>query len=191
MKLSNRYKEALNLAFELHQEDVRKAKTTPYLAHLLCVSSIVMEDGGSEDEAIAGLLHDTLEDHPELITFEDIKQRFGLLVAEIVRGCTDTPDEYAGGEKPPWRERKQSYLDHLKQTPEHVLRVALADKLHNARDICNDLRSDGDKVWERFTAGRNEQLWYLGKLLTVFAERFNGSKMLRQFKDVVEEIRNH
>lgn len=190
MILSDRYQEALNLAFELHRNDFRKAKSTPYMAHLLCVSSMVMEDGGNEEEAIAALLHDALEDHPELISFEEIGQRFGSLVAEIVRGCSDTPDDYTGGAKPAWRERKQAYLDHLKQTPQHVLRVALADKLHNSRDICNDLRSDGEKVWDRFNADRDEQLWYFGKLLTVFAERFNGSKMLRQFKDVVEEIKN-
>lgn len=100
------------------------------------------------------LLHDTLEDHPEQITYESIAARFRQTVADIVRGCTDTPVDFFGGEKPPWKNHKEAYLEHLRDSPEYLLRVALADKLHNARDICNDLNAEGEltgaiMIWKK------------------------------------------
>jgi len=188
--LSDRYRKALQLAFEIHQNDCRKGKSVPYMAHLLGVSSLVLEDGGDEDEAIAALLHDTLEDHPDKISLKDIQLRFGVKVAEIVKGCTDTPDDYVGGPKPPWKTRKQAYLEHLNHAPEHTLRVALADKLHNARDICNDLKIHGTNFWGRFNAPREEQLWYFDSLLNIFSERLTGNHLLLQFRDVVGQLKN-
>jgi (p)ppGpp synthase/HD superfamily hydrolase len=133
------------LAFDLHENDCRKGKDVPYVSHLLSVSALVLKDGGTEDEAIAALLHDALEDHPDKITYTDLKDRFGKNVADIVRACSDTPDDFKGGEKPPWKKRKQKYLDHLEHAPISVLRVTLADKLHNCRDLRNDLRMHGKK----------------------------------------------
>ena len=106
MELTTKYLGALELAHQLHRNDCRKGKDTPYMAHLLSVSALVLEDGGSEDEAIAALLHDALEDHPDLINYDDLNIRFGESVADIVAGCTDTPQGYTGGKKPPWKDRK-------------------------------------------------------------------------------------
>jgi (p)ppGpp synthase/HD superfamily hydrolase len=190
MNLSDRYLEAINLAFELHRNDQRKGKATPYMAHLLSVSALVLEDGGSEDEAIAALLHDTLEDHPEKISFSDIAERFGEFVANIVMACTDTPEDFSGGVKPPWKQRKQSYLDHLSEVPQEVLRVAMADKLHNVRDIRNDLSLHGERVWDRFNAEKAEQIWFFKKLLKIFSERLPGSSMLLQYKEILDELKS-
>lgn len=186
--LTNKYKDALQLAFDVHQSDYRKGKDVPYFAHLIAVSSLVLEYGGDEEEAIAGLLHDTLEDHPEAISFNDIEARFGGKVAEIVRGCSDTPENFSGGTKPPWDERKGAYLKHLKEAPASTLRVALADKLHNARDIYSDLLVHGDEVWTRFNAPKEKQLWYLQGLVGVFTNRLPQNQMAQQFEHVVNQI---
>lgn len=190
MNLSARYRDAMLLAFDLHENDCRKGKDVPYVSHLLSVSALVLEDGGTEDEAIAALLHDALEDHPDKITYTDLKDRFGKNVADIVRACSDTPDDFKGGEKPPWKERKQKYLDHLEHAPISVLRVTLADKLHNCRDLRNDLRMHGKKVWKRFNAPRKEQIWFYDRFLLIIAERINSQSMLLQFKEVITEIKN-
>ena len=189
MQLTDRYKNALNLAFDLHKSDCRKGKNTPYMAHLLAVSAMVMDDGGTEEEAIGALLHDALEDHPDQITKDDIEAQFGAAVAEIVVGCTDTPDDYIGGEKPPWKERKLAYIDHLKTAPESVLKVALADKLHNAEELLRDLEAEGESTWDRFNTTREEQLWYLGELLGVFEGRLGCYAYVDQFRKVAEDIR--
>ena len=156
--------------------------------HLLSVSSFVLEDGGSEDEAIAALLHDALEDHPDMITYEDIASGFGAQVADIVRACSDTPDDFMGGKKPPWKERKQAYLGHLKHSSPEVLRVALADKLHNSSDLLADLQIHGEAVWNRFNAGKKDQVWFYQQLLKVFTERLSANRLLTQFSHVVDAI---
>jgi (p)ppGpp synthase/HD superfamily hydrolase len=191
MDLTTRYRNALALAFDVHAGDVRKGKAVPYISHPMSVSALVLENGGSEDEAIAALLHDVLEDHPETITFAELSEQFGCEVADIVRGCSDTPDDYTGGDKPAWKGRKRSYLKHLRSASTNVLRVALADKLHNCRDLRNDLRTHGKKVWERFNADKKEQLWYYDQLLRIFAQRLDAHSqpMLLQFKEVLNETR--
>ena len=186
--ISERYKNALDVTFDLHKNDQRKGKSTPYIAHLLSVSSFVLEDGGTEDEAIAALLHDALEDHPDLISYQDLVSRFGVNVAGIVRACSDTPDDFKGGEKPPWKERKQAYLDHLKHSSSGVLRVALADKLHNSSDLIADLQIYGESVWNRFNAGKKDQAWFYRQLLKVFTERISDSRLLTQFRHIVDYI---
>jgi (p)ppGpp synthase/HD superfamily hydrolase len=145
MQLTQRFKDALDYALELHNDQQRKGSDTPYAAHLLAVASLVLEDGGDEEQAIAALLHDAPEDQGGLETLEAIRQRFGDRVADIVHGCTDTYES----PKPPWRQRKENYLEHLQIAPEEVRRVSLADKLHNARSILTDLLRSGEVVWER------------------------------------------
>lgn len=166
---------ALDYAAEAHQNQVRKGTSIAYLSHLLGVSSLVIEHGGDEDQAIAGLLHDMLEDCG--IEHEAaVRDRFGQRVASIVLACTDgTPD--ASGKKPPWRERKEAYLAHLKSTPEDALLVSACDKLHNARAIATDLAS-GEDVFARFTGGRDGTLWYYRSLAETFAERLGSDRPL-------------
>ncbi|RKQ90875.1 HD domain-containing protein [Solirubrobacter pauli] len=168
-RLGARFDRAVRLARELHAAQQRKGTQIPYLAHLLGVASLVLEDGGSEDEAIAGLLHDAVEDQGGARTLREIEQLFGREVAHIVAACSDTDVV----PKPPWRERKEAYIAHLATAHPSVLRVSLADKLHNARAIQYDLQSGAD-VWRRFNAGRDEVLWYYGALADAFLQRGAG-----------------
>lgn len=153
---AERFAEACEYAASLHAAQLRKGTRTPYLSHLLAVSSLVLENGGNEDEAIAALLHDAVEDQGGKPTLEEIRQRFGVVVARIVEGCTDSDTM----PKPPWKARKLAYVEHLRKAPRSVRLVASADKLHNARCVLADYRTVGEKLWKRFTAPRSEVLWY-------------------------------
>lgn len=134
--LSERFEEALAYAVRLHASQNRKGTETPYVAHLLGVVALVLEDGGDEDEAIAALLHDAIEDQGDKVTLEQVRSRFGERVARIVQGCTDADTI----PKPPWKKRKESYVEHVRHAPPDVRRVSLADKLNNAQAILRDYR---------------------------------------------------
>ncbi len=162
--LSERFEEALVFAHQLHREQERKGSGTPYVAHLLSVAALVIEHGGTEDQAIAALLHDAIEDQGGDVARQEIRRRFGDTVAMIVEGCTDAETI----PKPPWRARKEAYVEHLKSQPEAVRLVSASDKLHNARSILRDLRDVGDDVWGRFSGGRDGTLWYYRSLVEVF-----------------------
>ena len=145
----------------------------------------MLEDGGSEDEAIAALLHDAVEDAGGKERLGAIRARFGERVAAIVAGCSDTDQS----PKPPWRERKERYVRHLKtEADASTLRVSLADKLHNARAILRDHRAMGEAIWDRFNATAGDQLWYFESLVAVFRERSPGP-MVDELAEVVGEIR--
>ena len=165
--LGERFRDALVYAAELHQDQVRKGTRIPYVAHLLSAAAMVIEDGGDEDEAIAALLHDAVEDRGGRQTLEAIRSRFGQRVADIVEACSDA---YVLP-KPPWRERKEAYLNHLACANASVLRVALADKLHNARAILLDYREVGENLWQRFNAPRDDTLWYYRAVLDTLRPR--------------------
>jgi (p)ppGpp synthase/HD superfamily hydrolase len=155
--LSPQFSHALVWAADLHRHQVRKGpKAIPYVGHLLAVASIVIEFGGTEDEAIAALLHDAVEDQGGAPILAAIRARFGDHVAAIVDGCTDTDQQ----PKPPWQARKESYIAHLAEAPPSVLLVAAADKLANARSILADLRESGEAVWQRFSCSKQQSLWY-------------------------------
>lgn len=181
--LSERFQEALVYTAQLHARQTRKGTPVPYISHLLGVTSLVLEDGGDEDQAIAALLHDAVEDQGGHETFHAIRERFGPRVAEIVAGVTDTFIH----PKPPWKERKEEYIQHLKQASPEVWRVSLADKLHNARSILADLRQNGQTIWERFRGSKEGTLWYYHTLLDVFLQR-DSSWMVEELARVIEEI---
>ena len=166
---SRRIAEAVALATTLHADQTRKATGIPYLSHLMGVACLVMEHGGDEDQTIAGLLHDAVEDagaHAEA----QIRAQFGERVTRIVLGCTDgVPDEH--GEKGDWHTRKQCYLDHLHDAPAETLLVSGCDKLHNARSIVSDLNTHGPRMFSRFNAGKDGTLWYYDQLASVFQAR--------------------
>lgn len=171
--LGERFLAAVSLAEQVHGHDLRTGTEIPYLAHLLVVTGLVIEDGGDEDQAIAAMLHDAVEDGGGRAMLERIAGRFGPRVAEIVEGCSDSveidPTES-------WIERKRRYLAHLPGVSEDaVLRVALADKVHNARSIVRGYREEGHALWERFTQkSARDQLWYYGGLLAFFERRRPG-----------------
>jgi (p)ppGpp synthase/HD superfamily hydrolase len=139
-RLGERFHEAFLFAATSHAEQTRKQTTTPYMAHLMTVSALVLEAGGNEDLAIAALLHDVVEDCGGKPMLEEVRKRFGPLVAHVVAGCTDSDT----CPKPPWRERKEAYLEHLRTADRDVRLVSTADKLHNAREILRDYRADGE-----------------------------------------------
>lgn len=162
MQLTKRFDNALVYASDLHRSQVRKGVNTPYLAHLLGVCSLVIENGGTEDEAIAALLHDAIEDYPHNgKTALEIQELFGLPVLEIVQGCSDSDTI----PKPPWKERKEAYIQHIKSASASVRLVSSADKLYNARSILTDYRQVEEKLWSRFTGAKMAlsgtiKLWY-------------------------------
>lgn len=184
--LGQRFIAAVEEASRYHAGQLRKGTQIPYVAHLLSVAALVLEDGGSEDEAIAALLHDAVEDAGGKPTLDAIRERFGDEVAMIVEACSDT-DVIP---KPPWRERKEAYLAHLAdaETQPSVMRVSLADKLHNARAILSDYRQTGDELWSRFnTASGEDQLWYYRSLANIFLDRAPGS-LSDELDHVVSEL---
>jgi len=162
----SRFEDALGYAARLHRQQERKGAGVPYVTHLLAVAAIVGEQGGSEDEAIAALLHDAVEDQGGQPRLEEIRARYGEAVAEIVWGCTDADTV----PKPPWRERKVLYVAHLEEASPSIRLVSSADKLHNARSILMDYRLLGADLWDRFTGGREGTLWYYRALADTFLQ---------------------
>jgi (p)ppGpp synthase/HD superfamily hydrolase len=154
--LSTRFDNAFVYAHQLHANQTRKGTTIPYLAHLISVAAIVLENGGDEDEAIAGLLHDAVEDQGGSETAAEISRLFDERVSAIVVGCSDSDTT----PKPPWRGRKENYIAHIAEASPSIRLVSAADKLHNARAITEDFQRLGDRVWERFSAGPSDILWY-------------------------------
>ena len=183
--LGPRLDQAVSLARTLHFGHARKGTDIVYLSHLLAVAALVLENGGDEDEAIAALLHDAVEDQGGSRRLTQIRQLFGDRVASIVEACSDTDVE----PKPPWRERKEHYLDHLQRTARpDVLRVSAADKLHNARAILSDLHEHGDDLWKRFTtASAEDQLWYYDELARLYEKQLPG-RLAAELRRTVDEI---
>ena len=184
MVLTARFDEAFRYAHEAHAQQTRKGTATPYIGHLMGVASIVLDDGGSEDEAIAGLLHDAAEDQGGRERLDDIRKRFGDSVARIVEDCTDSWET----PKPPWAERKQAYVKHARQLPPASLRVSAADKVHNAYAILRDLRNMGEAVWSRFKAGPDDVIAYYDALVRAYREA-GGGRLVDELDRIVRGIR--
>ncbi|MGV0789849.1 HD domain-containing protein [Mycolicibacterium sp. XJ2] len=183
-RLGPKFQEALGFAAELHRTQTRKASQVPYVGHLLSVAGLVIEADGTETEAIAALLHDAAEDQGGDVALTEIEERFGPDVAAIVEECSDT----IVTPKPPWRERKQAYIEHLNTASDSTIRVSMADKLDNARAILRDLRRFGPKVWQRFnTDDPHEHLWYYRSLLEVYRRR-SDSWLVDELSRVVETL---
>jgi (p)ppGpp synthase/HD superfamily hydrolase len=180
---THRFEDALVLAHQLHAKQKRKGTSIPYVGHLLAVTSLVIENGGTEDEAIAALLHDAIEDQGGDRIRRVIRERFGENVLAIVEGCTDTDET----PKPPWRKRKADYIAHVRHASPSVRLVSMADKLHNARSILQDYRTYGNTVWERFTVGKDESLWYYRSLVEAFRAA-GTSPLLEEIDRVVSEL---
>ena len=183
IKLGPRFLRAFLFAAEKHKGQMRKASTIPYIAHLMGVASLVLEAGGDEDLAIAALLHDVVEDCGGVPMLKEVRRRFGKRVAAIVDGCTDADTE----PKPPWRERKEQYLRHLKTADADTRLVSAADKLNNVRSILSDYRAVGESVWSRFKGGREGTLWYYRTLLEIFLGHPQ-NRITRDFELAVGEL---
>jgi GTP pyrophosphokinase len=183
IKIGPRFLRAFQFAAKMHAGQTRKASTIPYIAHLMGVASLVLEAGGDEDLAIAALLHDVVEDCGGAPMLKEVRRRFGKRVAHVVEGCTDA-DTYP---KPPWRERKEKYLEHLQQADPDTRLVSAADKLNNVRSILSDYRAIGESVWSRFNGGREGTLWYYRALREIFL-RYKRNRITRDFELAVREL---
>jgi GTP pyrophosphokinase len=183
MPYSPQFEAALIYALHLHADQNRKNSEIPYITHLMAVASLVAEFGGDEEQVIAALLHDAVEDQGGNPTLEAIRTRFGQRVARLVDGCTDsdvTP-------KPPWRQRKEDYIERVKTEEEDVLLVSAADKLHNSRTIVADLRQQGPAAFEKFRGGHDGTLWYYRTLLEVYRGRWEHA-VLDELEVAVREM---
>jgi (p)ppGpp synthase/HD superfamily hydrolase len=160
---------ALAIALDAHKTQIRKGTSIPYISHPMAVASIALEFGATEDQAIAALLHDAIEDGGASYALS-IEALFGTYVLTLVQGCTDgIPDQ--SGEKALWIDRKTAYLEHLQGASDEVLLVSCSDKLHNARAIVSDLITEGPSVFNRFSATTEQTLWYYRQLATIFTNR--------------------
>lgn len=158
-------------AFAMHHHtEPRKGGSIPYISHLMGVSSLVFEFGGSEDEAIAGLLHDLVEDTD--VEIDEVQVLFGDVVADIVAGCSEKKHEDDNTVERPWKTRKDEYIAHALavETSPSILLISMADKLHNVRSMIHDYRRTGDELWQRFNpdAGVDGTLWFYRTLADGF-----------------------
>ena len=185
LTITPRYGEALLWAEQIHRTQRRKGKAVPYISHLIGVSALVWEDGGTEDQAIAALLHDAIEDAGQ--SHASITDRFGSAVADIVRDCTDTSGTPLGGEKEPWLLRKTRYIISLEHKPETSLLVTAADKAHNAGDMVLDARRD-PAMWSKFNAGLEGSAWYLLRMHQQLKRRLPGSRSVERLGEAVSEV---
>jgi (p)ppGpp synthase/HD superfamily hydrolase len=181
--LTNKLDRAFGYAHEVHDGQFKKGTSVPYLGHLMGVSSIVLGDGGSEDEAVAALLHDAAEDHGGRARLDDIRSRFGDNVARIVEDCTDSWDT----PKPSWLARKQAYIQRARTLPSPSLRVSIADKVHNTYGLLRDLRNIGEKVWERYDVSADDVLAYYESLVRAYREA-GGGRLVDELERIVRGI---
>jgi (p)ppGpp synthase/HD superfamily hydrolase len=188
--LTDRFDRALLYATHVHGGQVRKATSVPYIAHLLAVAATLLEYNGSEDMAIAALLHDAVEDQGGEPRLSDIRNRFGARVADIVRSCSDTlVNTSAGQHKEDWHTRKRRYIEHLGLVDQEALLVSLSDKVHNARSILRDLRKAeiGEAVWGRFRNSKKDTLWNYRELAKAFMKHLPG-QLANELSDIVHEL---
>lgn len=183
MKLTERFEHALVYATRLHANQLRKGTQVPYLSHLLSVAALVIENGGDEDQAIAALLHDAVEDQGGLPRLNEIRGLFGERVSRIVDGCTDAYKV----PKPAWRKRKEQYLLRLRDEPPEVRLVSLADKVHNARSLLATLNLEGKDAWSKFNGGQDGTIWYYKELAREF-QTTSDHPLTRELSRLIEAI---
>lgn len=187
-----RFDVALQFASGLHHQQARKGEgvTVPYIAHLMAVCALVLEAGGDEDQAIAALLHDAVEDQGGISTLNTIRHLFGDRVADAVEACSDSTVADSK-KKPPWRQRKEKYLAHLRRTTnQDALVIAAADKLHNARAMLSDYRVHRAKLWLRFNAPKEDQLWFYDTLVDTLRQTTVSELLVGELERTVRELKD-
>jgi hypothetical protein len=187
--LTWRFDAALQFAAGLHHSQVRKGGSIPYIAHVMSVCALVLEAGGDEDQAIAALLHDAVEDQGGRPTLETIRHMFGDRVANTVESCSDSMETNPDA-KLPWRSRKDKYLEHRRTANADALMVSAADKLHNARAVLADYRELGEGLWSRFNAPKEGQLWYYGALVATLQAAKAPKALVDELSFVVGELKS-
>lgn len=183
MNAATRLERAIQLAAELHRGQTRKGSFQPYILHPFRVASIVSDAGGSEDQVIAAIFHDLVEDAGGQPTRERIQREFGANVTRLVDGCTDA----VGYPRPPWRERKQRFIDRVRRASSAVRLLVVADKLHNAMCTRQDLATRGGEVWERFHGRREGTLWYYREMLEALRDGWQ-HPLLDELESEVDQL---
>lgn len=183
MEYSSRIVDAFALCYQLHQKQIRKGSHVPYITHLMGVAAIVGRHGGDEQQFIAALLHDAVEDQGGKTTLAKIREKFGDTVAEYVAGCSDTDIE----QKPPWIERKERFVKTTRGADPKLKLIIAADKLHNTRSTISDLREQGDSVWRMFKADRESHLWYFDQMVRALGHGWD-HPLLRELADAVKTL---
>lgn len=181
--LSDRFADAFTYALHLHRYQFRKVNAVPYMSHLMAVAALVLEDGGSEDEAIAALLHDAVEDQGGEPIYTEILRCYGSHVAAIVRDCTIPPRSTSQT----WKSHKLDYLNQIRHASPEAQRVILADKLHNGRSLITNLRQSGDSTWSTFAASKADNLWLHQALADLFEQQVHGS-MVVEFREQIQTL---
>ena len=184
MLLSPRFTDALTYTAELHQQQERKVSGVPYVAHLLRVAGIVLEYGGTEDEAIAALLHDAVEDQGGVPVLDEIRRRYGDAVADVVWSCSDAHAK----PKPPWQERKEAHVTHVRAAGHSVRLVVAADKLDNARSLLREYLIRGESLWDFFHGRRDGTLWYYEAMLAALKDA-GTSPLVEELSGTLAEIK--
>jgi (p)ppGpp synthase/HD superfamily hydrolase len=187
--LTDRFFTAIEYASDAHKEQVRKSTDIAYICHPFGVASLVLEAGGDEDQAIAGLLHDVAEDCGGEPRLAEIAERFGDRVAHIVRGCSDSlvVDE---DKKAPWKDRKEVHINHLHNADFDTLTVTAADKTHNARSIATDLQNQGTLLWDRFNATRDDIIWYYESVYSVLLNKKVSFTLLTPLRNAINIMKD-
>ena len=182
----DKYLEAYVYSYKLHKKQTRKGSNIPYFTHLSSVSNLIIENNGTTTQAIAGLLHDAVEDQGGAKTLAVIKRKFGPKVAKIVDQCSDTTIK----PKPPWKTRKIKYIKDIKNKTQDTLLVSLCDKYHNANCILSDYQKVGEEIWDRFTASKQETFWYYESLYKEFKKYLkNHLELIKAYKNTVDEMK--
>lgn len=186
--LSRRFEDALEFANQVHAEQKRKDSGAPYFAHVIGVAALVLEDGGSEEEAIAALLHDTAEDQGGQAMLEEVAERFGEKISRIVAECSDT----LVSPKPPWQARKEAHIQALHSAQPETIRIMLADKVYNSRNLLRGLLERGEMVWENFKGGRDGTIWYFKQMYAVFSRtRPSSNYLMDEFARNIRRMENY
>ncbi len=191
-KLSEKFYEAVAQATRIHDGQVRKSCHTPYIAHPYAVAMLVLQHGGDEEQAIAALLHDVIEDQGHKITLDDIEEQYGTRVRNIVDNCSEVVGQ-PGVEKPPWKKRKAESIEKMKDKPLDALLVSCADKVHNLQSLTQTYKKEGEALWQQFKGGKEGSLWYHRKLSTIFMRRLNNDlandhrTMISTLEDMIQK----
>lgn len=170
---------AINFSATVHQDQKRKATNIPYIAHPFAVGMLLQREGCGDEVVAAGILHDTIED--TVVTYEELKAHFGVKVANLVNAASEQDKRL------PWEQRKQHTIDMLKSASLDEIYIITADKLHNLRSIRQDLITQGEKVWERFSRGKKEQYWYYSNIVKQLIKRKTECRLIT---DLEEEVNN-
>ena len=181
---SDRYEAALALVAGAHHDQVRKLGADPYIVHLVHVSVLLIRHGFSENVAIAGLLHDIVEDQG--VPLDDIEARFGAEVTEMVAALTEWKSE--DGRERPWEVRKREALVHLQHASREAAAVKAADTLHNVRSVALGLRREGSVIWSKFKRGSAETLWYYCSVSEIVHSRLGAHPLALELATAIDRL---